>query len=167
MFRETVWKRETVRKRKKAMGVINRRGRGNTRGKNWENKQRSLERESRISGKWVKEEYRAGGKMLTVFNGNLHAGVSVLDCRCWCHVPLVSISLFCCSKTPFSTDPFIHNIAALWSHTHIHTQIQSPFSFPFSLKLPPTPTHPTLSLRGCVLWLTFQPSHLIYPALLT
>lgn len=46
--------------------------------------------------------------------------VSMHSCLCLCHVISPSISLFCCSKPPFSTDPFIHNSSPVATHKHTH-----------------------------------------------
>lgn len=44
-----------------------------------------------------------------------------------CHVPTASISLFCCSKPPFSTDPFTHNGRPVATHTQIQSHSSTAF----------------------------------------
>lgn len=134
------------------MGVIKRLGEGEKtlRGKKWENER---SQESRISSKADKEEGRAGGKRLAVLNGNLHVCVCVSVHRCCClrHVPSASISLFCCSKPPFSTDPFTHNSSPVDTHTHTHRGLVPFFpsilvhTTPLSLLSTPPP-----HLQACV-----------------
>ena len=74
-------------------------------------------RESKIFSKG-EEEGTVGGKKLVFLNCNNRVCVSVHIRHCLCHVPLPSISLFCCSKPPFSIDPFIHNSSPVATHTH-------------------------------------------------
>lgn len=68
--------------------------------------------------------------------------------RCSCHVPSASISLFCCSKPPFSPDLFTHTIAALWPYPQAHTSSSTFHSILCSSltpALPPAPPNPTFN----------------------
>ncbi len=129
---------------KKAGGWLRDWGRGKTlRGKKWENKQRSQERESRISSKG--EEGRAGGKRLAVLNGNLHVCVwacTVAACVTWPRLPLACFV----AQSPLSPLTHSHTIAALWPHTHTrtHAHRSSPL-FPFHFH-----SHSPPHLQACV-----------------